>query len=306
MPKAYGFNEYGGPEVGEILDLPMPEPGPGELLVAVRAAGVNPVDWKIRAGYLKDYMPLDMPAVLGREVAGVVEEVGKDVHGFTAGDEILGSTAPGSGGFAEFTLVTADTAGKKPPQVSFTDAAVLPVAATTAFEAINQLGLASGQTLLITGIGGGVGVAAAQLARNKGITVIGTGSEAKRELAESLGATLVTYGDGAADRIRSILPGGVDAILDLIGGEALRDVAPLVRDRSRLVTTTDPQTAAEFGGTLVERDRSGRALQEVAQLVADGKLDPHVGDILPLDQAAEALSAVESGHARGKLAVQIR
>jgi NADPH2:quinone reductase len=283
----------------------MPEPGPGELLVAVRAAGVNPVDWKIRAGYLKDYMPLAMPAVLGREVAGVVEEVGKDVDGFAAGDEILGSTAPGSGGFAEFTLVTADTAGKKPPQVSFTDAAVLPVAGATAFDAINQLGLAPGQTLLITGIGGGVGVAAAQLARNKGITVIGTGSEAKRELAESLGATLVTYGDGVADRIRSILPGGVDAILDLIGGEALRDVAPLVRDRSRLITTTDPQTAAEFGGTLVERDRSGRAVQEVAQLVADGKLDPHVGDILPLDQAAEALSAVESGHARGKLAVRI-
>jgi NADPH2:quinone reductase len=149
-------------------------------------------------------------------------------------------------------------------------------------------------------------VAAAQLARNKGITVIGTGSEAKRELAESLGATLVTYGDGVADRIRSILPGGVDAILDLIGGEALRGVAPLARDRSRLVTTTDPQTAAEVGGTLVERDRSGRALQEVAQLVAGGKLDPHVGDILPLDHAAEALSAVESGHARGKLAVQVR
>jgi NADPH2:quinone reductase len=306
VPKVYGINEYGGPEVGEILDLPMPEPGPGELLVAVRAAGVNPVDWKIRAGYLKDYMPLDMPAVLGREVAGVVEEVGKDVDGFTAGDEILGSTAPGSGGFAEHTLVTADTAAKKPPQVSFTDAAVLPVAATTAFDAINQLDLASGQTLLITGIGGGVGVAAAQLARNKGITVIGTGSEAKRELAESLGATLVTYGDGVADRIRSILPAGVDAVLDLIGGEALRDVAPLVRDRSRLLTTTDPQTAGEFGGTLVERDRSGRALQEVAQLVADGKLDPHVGDILPLDQAAAALSAVESGHARGKLAVQVR
>jgi len=158
MVRAFGYRTNGGPEVQEFLDLDMPSPMPGELLVEVRAAGVNPVDWKIRAGYLKDYMPLDMPAVLGREVAGVVEEVGKDVHGFTAGDEILGSTAPGSGGFAEFTLVTADTAGKKPPQVSFTDAAVLPVAATTAFEAINQLGLASGQTLLSTGIGGGVGV----------------------------------------------------------------------------------------------------------------------------------------------------
>ncbi len=305
MARAYGFRDYGGPEVGELLDLPIPEPGPGELLVAVRAAGVNPVDWKIRAGYLREYMPLDLPAVLGREVSGVVEGIGKDVDGFAAGDEIFGSAAPGSGGLAEFTLVTATAAAKKPPQVSFTDAAVLPVTGATAYDAIKQLNLSSGQTLLITGIGGGVGVAAAQLARNEAITVIGTGSEQKRELAESLGATLVTYDDGVADQIRAILPGGVDAILDLVGGEALREVARLVRDRARLITTADPQTVAEFGGTSVERDRSGKVLREVAQLVADGKLDPHVGEILPLDHAAEALSAVESGHARGKIAVQV-
>jgi len=308
MPKAYGFSEYGGPEVQEVLDVPQPTPGAGEVLVAVRAAGVNPVDWKIRQGYLAEHMPLALPAVLGREVAGAVAEVGQDVADFSVHDEILGSVAPGSGGYAEYALVTASTATKKPPQVSFTDAAVLPVAGGTAYDAVRQLDLREGQTLLINGIGGGVGVAAAQLARDSGVFVIGTGSEEKRELAESLGATLVTYGDGLspiADRVREILPDGVDAILDLVGGDALRAVAGLVKETSQLLTTADPGVVAELGGGEVVRDGSGAVLAEIVRLVADGKLDPHVSDVVPLERAGEALASVESGHMRGKIVIEV-
>lgn len=305
MPKAYGFTEYGGPETQEHLDLAKPEPGAGELLVSVRAAGVNPVDWKIRQGHMAEVMPLTLPAVLGREVSGAVEEVGQDVVDFSVHDEILGSVAPGSGGYAEYALVTASTATKKPPQVSFTDAAALPVAAGTAYDALAQLDLHEGQTLLINGIGGGVGVIAAQLARDLGVFVIGTGSEAKRELAESLGATLVTYGDGVADRVREILPDGVDAVLDLVGGDAARDVAGLVVDRSRLLSTAGPDTVSELGGAGVERDGSGTVLATIVALVADGKLDPHVSDVVPLERAGEALASVESGHTRGKIVIEV-
>ncbi len=305
MPKAYGFTQYGGTQTQEMLDVPKPSPGAGEVLVAVRAAGVNPVDWKTRQGHLAEFTSLELPAVFGEEVAGAVEEVGQDVDGFSVHDEILGNVAPGSGGYAEYTLVTASTATKKPPQVSFTDAAALPVAAGTAYDAIRQLDLLQGQTLLITGIGGGVGVAAAQLARDAGIFVIGTGSEEKRELAESLGATLVNYGEGVADRVREILPAGVDAILDLVGGDAVRAVAGLVKDRSRLLTTADPGVVSELGGASVERDRSSAVLAEVVQLVADGKLDPHVTDVVPLERAGEALAGVESGHARGKIVIEV-
>ena len=156
MVKAFGYNSNGGPDVQEFLDLEMPSPMPGELLVEVRSAGVNPVDWKIRSGMLGEAKPSDLPGVMGSEVSGVVREVGKDVEGFAVNDEVFGSVAPGSGGYAEYTLVTANAAADKPPQVSFNDAATLPVAAATAYDGVTQLGLKEGQTLLINGVGGGV------------------------------------------------------------------------------------------------------------------------------------------------------
>jgi NADPH:quinone reductase-like Zn-dependent oxidoreductase len=304
MVKAFGYSSNGGPDVQEFLDLEMPAPLPGELLVEVRSAGVNPVDWKIRSGMLGEASAADLPAVLGSEVSGVVREVGKDVEGFAENDEVFGSVAPGSGGYAEFTLVTATAAAHKPAQVSFNDAATLPVAAATAYDGVTQLGLKEGQTLLINGIGGGVGVAAAQIARDLGINVIGTASEDKRALVETLGATLVPYGDGVDERIRQILPDGVDAILDLAGHEGLRAVAGLVPDRSKLISAGDP-SVAELGGHMIERDRTTRVLEIVGALVADGKLDPHVEDVRPLDEAADALAAVEIGHARGKVVIEV-
>ncbi|WP_264067423.1 NADP-dependent oxidoreductase [Mycolicibacterium komossense] len=206
MVKAFGYSSNGGPDVQEFLDLEMPTPLPDELLVEVRAAGVNPVDWKIRSGLLGAASPGDLPAVLGSEVSGVVREVGKDVEGFQVNDEVFGTVATGSGGYTEFTVLPATAAAHKPPQVSFTDAATLGVAAATAYDGVTQLGLKEGQTLLINGVGGGVGVAAAQIARDLNINVIGTASEDKRALVETLGATLVPYGDGVNGRIRQLLP----------------------------------------------------------------------------------------------------
>jgi NADPH:quinone reductase-like Zn-dependent oxidoreductase len=305
MVKAFGYNSNGGPDVQEFLDLEMPSPMAGELLVEVRAAGVNPVDWKIRSGMLGAANPSDLPAVLGSEVSGLVREVGQDVEGFAVNDQIFGTVAPGSGGYAEYTLVTASAAAHKPAQVSFNDAATLPVAAATAYDGVTQLGLTEGQTLLINGVSGGVGVAAAQIARDSSINVIGTAGEDKRALVESLGATLVPYGDGVADRIRQLLPDGVDAIFDLAGGDGLRAVAELLSDRNKLITAGDPETATALGGHMIERDRTHRVLEKVAALVAEDKLDPHIEDVRSLDEAAEALAAVEKGHAMGKVVIEV-
>jgi NADPH:quinone reductase-like Zn-dependent oxidoreductase len=305
MPKVYGFAQYGGPEQQDFWDQPKPTPGPSELLIAVKAAGVNPVDVKIRSGAYQQFMPVALPNVMGREAAGVVEEVGKDVEGFSVGDEVLGATAPGSGGFAEYTLLTADTATKKPAHVSFTDAAALPVAGVTAYAAVRELGLTEGQTLLIVGIGGGVGVAAAQIARDQGVNVIGTGSEGKRDLVQSLDATLLDYSKGdVAQQVRSIMPDGVDGILDLVGGDTLLEVADLVTDKSKLLSAADPQTVGELGGSSVTRERGG-VLAVVAQLVADGKLNPHAVDVVPFDKAGDAVAGVASGHSRGKVVLEI-
>jgi NADPH:quinone reductase-like Zn-dependent oxidoreductase len=305
MVKAFGYSSNGGSDVQEFLDLEMPTPLPGELLVEVRSAGVNPVDWKIRSGMLGPASPADLPAVLGSEVSGVVREVGQDVDGFALNDEVFGSVAPGSGGYAEYTLVTASAAAHKPPQVSFNDAATLPVAVATAYDGVTQLDLSEGQTLLINGVSGGVGVAAAQIARDANINVIGIASEDKRALVESLGATLVPYGDGVADRVKQLLPDGVDAIFDLAGGDGLRAVADLLSNRDKMITAGDPDTAAELGGHFIERDRTHRVLEIVAALVADGKLDPHVEDVRPLDEAADAIAAVEIGHAKGKVVIEV-
>lgn len=305
MPKVFRFSEYGGPEVQELVDAPVPTAGPSELLVKVRSAGVNPVDAKLRSGMLAQLMPRDLPAEFGSEVSGVVEAVGQDVEGFAVGDEVFGSPAPSHGAFSEYTVLTAVATAKKPPHVSFDDAATLVVAAATAWDAVAQLGLGQGQTLLVNGVGGGVGVAAAQIARDLGIAVIGTASEGKRALVEMLGATLVPYGDGVERRVRELMPDGVDGVLDLVGGAALSAVAPLARIPAKVVSAADPMTVSRLGGEPVQRDGTARVLDEVARLVADGKLDPHVRDVVAFDDVAQAIASVESGHALGKVVVRI-
>ena len=303
MVKAFGYSRFGGPEVEGFLDLDMPTPMGGELLIEVRAAGVNPVDWKIRSGMYGTNVDA-LPAVLGSEAAGVVLSVSPDVDGFAEGDEVFGAVAPGSGGYAENTLLTAAVSAHKPPNVSFTDAAALPVAAGTAYDGVTQLGLQAGQTLLINGASGGVGVAAAQIARDLAINVIGVAGPDKQAVIESLDATFISYGGDVERAVRQVMPDGVDAIFDLAGGDGMRAVAGLLTDRSKLISAGDP-SVSELGGHMIERDRSRRVLDIVVAMVADGKLDPHVEDIRPLDEAAEALAAVEVGHARGKVVIQV-
>jgi len=303
MPKAFVFKEYGGPETEAFVDLPKPVPSPGELLVAVRAAGVNPADWKFRAGYMRDFVPLQLPAVFGSELAGVVEQLGEGVEGFVVGDEVFGN--PSGGGYAEYTLLPVAAAARKPAGVSFIDAATLPVAAATAYDGVHQLGLRAGQLLLVNGVGGGVGVAAAQVARGLGLEVIGTASAEKKEFVESLGVRHVLYGEGVAERIRAIAPDGVDGIYDLVGGDALRGVAELIKDPAKLITAVDPPAAAEYGGSGVARARNSEVLEAVVALVEAGTLNPFVTKVFPFDQAADALALVEAGHAQGKVVLKI-
>ncbi|MFJ8019436.1 NADP-dependent oxidoreductase [Streptomyces sp. NPDC096311] len=303
MPRAYVFTEYGGPENQAFLEVPKPSAGPGQLLVAVRAAGVNPVDWKTRVGYLRQWKETPLPAVMGSEVAGVVEEVGVGVEGFEIGDAVFGT--PVTGGFAEYTLVPAATAAHKPESVSFAKAAALPVAAATAYDGVRQAGLGAGATLLVTGVGGGVGVAVAQIAGARGIRVVGTASPAKEGFVASLGVVHVAYGDGVAERLRKAAPDGVDAVLDLVGGTALEDAVVLLKEGGPLITAADPATAAKHGGVMIERTATADTLTEVAGLVAEGNLDPLIVDTYPLAAAADALALVEAGHARGKVIIEI-
>ncbi|MEV0224872.1 NADP-dependent oxidoreductase [Streptomyces sp. NPDC050704] len=304
MPKAYVFTRYGGPETEALVDQDPPRPGPGQLLIAVRAAGVNPVDWKQRTGYQRPgQQRRELPAVFGNEVAGVVEEIGDGVTGFAAGDEVFGN--PVAGGYAEYALLPVTVTAHKPAGISFTDAAALPVAAATAYDGIRQLDLPAGATLVVTGAGGGVGVAAVQIARAEGLHVIGVASAAKKDLVESLGAVHVPSGPDFVAGVRAVAPDGVDAVYDLVGGEVLEAAAELLTDRTGLITAGGKDIVARLGGSPVVRARSAAVLDAVAELVVNGSLKPLVTGTFPLERAAEALRTVEEGHARGKLVIEI-
>ncbi|MFG2818178.1 NADP-dependent oxidoreductase [Kitasatospora sp. NPDC048365] len=301
MSKAFGFVEYGGPETQEFLDRPVPDPGPGMLLVAVRAAGVNPADWKKRRGLFGTGG--ELPVVMGTEASGVVLSVGAGVTGFTPGDQVFG-IAP-AGAFAEHTLLAARTTARKPVGVGFAQAAALPVAGAAAYGGLEQLGLRAGQTLLVLGISGGVGTAAAQIARARGLRVIGTASASSAAYVRTLGATPVDYKGPVADLVAAAAPEGVDGLLDLVGGDALRAAAPALRDGGRLVSTVDRDGAAALGGGYLAWDPRGTVLAGLADLVAAGELDPHISATYPLAHAAEAMAEIESGHARGKLILEM-
>lgn len=306
MPKAYVFTRYGGPETEALVEVDRPVPGPGQILVAVRVASVNPIDWKLRTGYRR---PTDsgepvFPVVFGSEVSGVVEEIGADVDGFAVGDEVFGNTA--AGGYAEYALLPAALTAHKPAGLSFADAATLPVAAATAYDGVRQLDLPSGATLLVTGAGGGVGAAAVQIARADGVRVLGVASEGKKDFVESLGAVHVPSGPGWTERAAAAAPDGVDGVYDLVGGAVLAEAAQLLTDRTKLITAgAPPEVVAELGGARVARARTTAVLDALARLVVNGGLDPHVIRRFPLDEAGEALRTVEEGHARGKVVIEV-
>ncbi|MCJ0980483.1 NADP-dependent oxidoreductase [Rhodococcus sp. ARC_M12] len=299
---AYGFSEYGGPDTEHLLDLPVAEPGPGQILVAVHAAGVNPADWKVREGNRKDTVQITLPAVLGREVSGTVVAAGSGVVDFPIGDHVFGATAAGFGGYAQYTVLNASSTAHKPEAVSWAAAATLPVAAGTAYDALRRLHPAAGDSILVLGAGGGVGSAVLQLARADGIDVLAVASAGKQEWIESLGAEFVESGPDFVDAISRPVTG----IVDLVGGATLRAAATAVTAGVPIVSVADPVSAAQFGGSGVERDRSTAAFARLADLTASGVLRPRIDHVFPLERAGEALALVENGHVLGKVVVEVR
>jgi NADPH:quinone reductase-like Zn-dependent oxidoreductase len=297
--KAVTFTEYGGPEVLRVSDVDEPHPGPGQIRVAVRAAAVNPIDWKARSGALREVMPLRFPVVDGREAAGVVDEVGPEVSGVAPGDEVFGFTVGGAA--AEHAVL--DAWARKPAGLSWEEGAALPVAVETSVRVFTVLGgVREGQTLVINGAAGGVGVAAVQLARVRGARVIGTAGEANHEFLRSLGAEPTTYGEGLVERVRALAPDGVDLAFDTAGKGAVPDLITLTGDPARVATIADFGAAAlgvkvTGGGDF----RAVEALDEAAGLIEARRFRMPVAQTFTFAQAADAHRTSQDGHVRGKL-----
>ena len=291
MPNAVVMTGYGPPEVLEWARVPLAEPGEGQIRIKVKAAGVGPTDLALRAGYLKADIPLPPDAVLGFEAAGTVDAVGPGVTGTSAGDDVT-ALLFSLGGYAEYAVASIWT--RKPGTVSWADAAALPSSAEAAIGVLRQLNVKSGETLLLFGGGGSVGIIATQLAVARGIKVISAVGEHDDTLARELGATPVRYGAGVADRVRALGP--VDAVFDAAGKGVLADAIGLAGGSKRVITLSDP-AAAGFGVTLSEADpgRAPGALDETMTLLAGGKLRLRAHQTMPMPQAAEAHRQLETG-----------
>lgn len=301
MTKTLVFTEFGGPETQEFVDRELPAPKGAQVAIEVKAAGVNPADWKIRAGQMGDHWK--RPAPMGREAAGIVTAVGDDVEDFSVGDAVLGLAAKGHGTFAEHTVLNANQTVAKPEELSFADAAALPVAGGTAYDVTHQIELEVGQTMVILGAGGGVGLLAAQIGKVHQFHVVGIASESKRQLIEATGATFIESGDGAADRVRAVAPDGADLVIDLVGGNPLREIASVAKNPELIVSTADPDTAEELGGVGVQRTKEG--LAKITEVAEYGLVNPHVAERFSLQDAAQAIAAVEDGHAAGKVIIEV-
>ncbi|WP_262701071.1 MULTISPECIES: NADP-dependent oxidoreductase [Streptomyces] len=297
--KAIVYEEYGGPEVLRLKETEEPHPGPGQVRLKVMAAAVNPLDHKIRGGWMPQMGPAAFPAIPGIEAAGVVDEVGDGVTDVSVGDEVLGWTVTGA--YAPYALAT-DVA-PKPAGLGWETAAALPVAAETSARVLDLLGLKEGETLLLHGAAGAVGGVGVQLAVARGATVIGTASPANHDYLRSLGAIPVAYGEGLADRVRAVAPKGVDAVYDAAGQGALPVSIELRGGTAdRVVTIADP-AAADLGVTFSAGGggRPVEAIAEYARLAAAGRLRVPVVRSFPLADAAAAHEQSETGHSRGKL-----
>jgi NADPH:quinone reductase-like Zn-dependent oxidoreductase len=298
MGRVVLFDSYGGPEVLRLAEVAPPQPAAGQVLVAVKVAGVQPYDVKMRRGDLAALQPVEFPAMLGNEYAGTVAALGDGVTGFAIGDEVVGSTA--RAGYADFLLAAADQVVAKPEGLALLDAGALVAAGQTASGALAELGVGAGDTLLVHAAAGSVGTVAVQLARAAGATVIGTASEANHDYLRGLGAIPVAYGPGLVDRVRALAPRGVTVALDAVGGDALAASAALVADPHRIGTIADPMGAKRHGARPVMAPRSPRRLATVLARAAAGELTMPVRTY-PLEQVVQAHRAVESGHGRGKV-----
>lgn len=304
---------FGGPEVLSVIEQPVGSPGPGEARIVVRAAGVNPIDYKLYSGAF-GADPAKLPMRLGAEVSGVVAEAGQEAIGpvgaIKPGDEVIGYRV--SGGYASELIAPAQALVPKPSNVDWAQAAGLMLAGATAWHCLVVTGVGPGDTVLMHGGAGGVGVMAVQLAAGRGATVIATASPARHSFLRELGAIPVAYGHGLADRVRELAPGGVDAALDLVGTDEAIDVSlELVQDRGRIVTIAAAGRAGQAGikavgagpGADPGTEIRAAARVELAKLAAHGSLRVFVSQAFPLTEAADAHRAVRKGHTEGKIAL---
>jgi NADPH:quinone reductase-like Zn-dependent oxidoreductase len=297
MPNAIVMTGYGPPDVLNWAAAPLAEPGEEQIRIKVRAAGISPTDLALRAGYLKDAIPLPANAVLGFEAAGTVDAVGPGVTGASAGDGVT-ALLFSMGGYAEYAV--ASIWARKPDSVSWIDAAALPSSAEAAVGVLRQLNVTSGETLLLFGGGGSVGIIATQLAVARGVKVISAVGEHDEALARELGATPVRYGAGLAGRVRAL--GVVDAVFDAAGKGVLADAIALADGPERVITLSDP-AAADYGVTLSQPtpDRAPGALDQTIALLADGRLRLRAHKTMPMRQAAEAHRQLEGGNVHERI-----
>ncbi|MCM4076854.1 NADP-dependent oxidoreductase [Paractinoplanes hotanensis] len=298
--KAARFDRFGGPEVLEIVDIADPHPGPGEIRIKVRAAGINASDWKKRRGLMDE----ELPQSLGYEAAGIIDELGADVTGVEVGDRVFGVSPYGA---AQAELAVLSYWAPIPDSLDYASSAALPAAAETAARALDQLGVTVGDTLLINGASGSVGNAAVQLALERGARVIGTGSLRTHDALRALGAEPVAYGTGMPERVRAIAPTGVDFALDVAGSGVLPDLVELAGAPERVITVAD-FLGAQRAGVRFSRGDDGRAtyaLAQAAQMAEDGRFTIAVGRTFSLADIAEAHRVGEAGAARGKLVLLV-
>ncbi|WP_030252907.1 NADP-dependent oxidoreductase [Streptomyces violens] len=305
--KAITANSYGDPDVLELTDQPAPKVAPDSVLIRVKAAGVNPVDWKILAGYLDPIMHVHFPLIPGWDVSGVVEEVGMDATEYAVGDEVFGYVRKDEvqhGTFAELVAAPVRTLARKPAALDWQQAAGVPLAGLTAYQALKRLAVGSGDTVLVHAAAGGVGAFAVQIAVAWGARVIGTASEHNHDFLRSLGAEPVTYGEGLADRVRALAPEGVDAAADFVGGDAVDVSQQVLKDPKRVASVVDNEVVGK-GGHLVWVRPDSADLTALADLAEAGKLTVNIDTALPLEQAAEAFRRSQSGRARGKIVLDV-
>jgi len=295
--RALQFKTYGGPEVLEWAEAPDPHPGPGQIRIAVRAASVNPIDWKLFSGMMAGGEPMAGTGYLGYDAAGVVDEVGEGVNGVSVGDEVFGR---GRDTQAEYAVLDAWAA--KAPSVDWAVAAAAGVAGETAERGLRLLEVNAGDTLFVDGGAGGVGAATVQMAVARGAKVIASASEANHDYLRELGATPVLYGEGVAERVRTAAGGPVDAVFDVAGKTPVEELISLAPEPSQMVSIAN-FTAAQAGARVTgggDDSRPMEALAEVGELLAENKLVIKV-QTFPFDRAAEAYRISQSGHVRGKL-----
>jgi NADPH:quinone reductase-like Zn-dependent oxidoreductase len=302
MSRAVRFDEYGGPDVLNVVDVADPVPGPGELLVRVRAAGINPGEAKIREGLLHERWPTTFPSGQGSDLAGVVEAVGSGVDGFGPDDEVIGFT-DNRASHAELAVIEAKHATRRPAGVAWEVAGALFVAGATAYAAVRAVALSDGDTVVVSGAAGGVGSIAVQLARREGATVIGLASEPNHAWLSGHGVIPVSYGGGVADRIRQAVPDGIDAFIDTVGGGYVELALDLGVAPERIDTIADFGAPAKYG-VKAEGNAAGASahtLAELAALIDQGGLEIPIAGVYPLQQVRDAFRELERGHTHGKV-----